>query len=65
MTITQRRALIIDIFPIVETVHDRLNIEVARDCPDCCHFCQASKYYMSWRRQKTHEKLLSLLEEYL
>jgi radical SAM family uncharacterized protein/radical SAM-linked protein len=50
------------IIPFVETVHDRLNIEVARGCPGRCRFCQASKYYKPWR-QRTCEKLLDLLKE--
>ncbi|MCL2335019.1 MAG: TIGR03936 family radical SAM-associated protein [Endomicrobia bacterium] len=46
------------IVPFVETVHNRLNIEVARGCPGQCRFCQASKYYRPWR-----ERPLSVLLE--
>ncbi|MDR1784697.1 MAG: TIGR03960 family B12-binding radical SAM protein [Endomicrobium sp.] len=52
------------IIPFVETVHDRLNIEIARGCLGLCRFCQASKYYRPWR-QRTSEKLLELLRESL
>ncbi|MDR1942295.1 MAG: TIGR03960 family B12-binding radical SAM protein [Endomicrobium sp.] len=49
------------IVPFVETVHNRLNIEVARGCPGQCRFCQASKYYRPWR-QRPVEKLLELVK---
>ncbi|MDR2191892.1 MAG: TIGR03960 family B12-binding radical SAM protein [Endomicrobium sp.] len=50
------------IVPFVETVHNRLNIEVARGCPGQCRFCQASKYYRPWR-QRTLEQLLEFLKD--
>ncbi|GHT05312.1 hypothetical protein AGMMS49929_02720 [Endomicrobiia bacterium] len=50
------------IIPFVKTVHDRLNIEVARGCPGQCRFCQASKYYHPWR-QRPPEKLLDLIKK--
>ncbi|MDR1195616.1 MAG: TIGR03960 family B12-binding radical SAM protein [Endomicrobium sp.] len=50
------------IVPFVETVHNRLNIEVARGCPGQCRFCQASKYYRPWR-QRPLEKLLELVKD--
>ncbi|MDR2066585.1 MAG: TIGR03960 family B12-binding radical SAM protein [Endomicrobium sp.] len=49
------------IIPFVETVHNRLNIEVARGCPGQCRFCQASKYYSPFR-QRPLEKLLELVK---
>lgn len=49
------------IIPFVKTIHDRLNIEVARGCPGQCRFCQASKYYHPWR-QRPLEKLLDLVK---
>jgi radical SAM family uncharacterized protein/radical SAM-linked protein len=48
--------------PFVKTVHDRLNIEVARGCPRQCRFCQAAKYYLPWR-QRPLEKLLDLVKK--
>ncbi|MDR2708660.1 MAG: TIGR03960 family B12-binding radical SAM protein, partial [Elusimicrobiota bacterium] len=48
------------IVPFIETVHNRLNIEVARGCPGRCRFCQASKYYRPWR-QRPVEQLLELV----
>ncbi|MDR1952773.1 MAG: TIGR03960 family B12-binding radical SAM protein [Elusimicrobiota bacterium] len=50
------------IVPFVETVHNRLNIEVARGCPGQCRFCQASKYYRPWR-QRSIDNLLQLVDE--
>jgi radical SAM family uncharacterized protein/radical SAM-linked protein len=50
------------IIPFVDTVHNRLNIEVARGCPGQCRFCQASKYYRPWR-QRPLEKLLDLVKK--
>jgi radical SAM family uncharacterized protein/radical SAM-linked protein len=52
------------IVPFVETVHNRLNIEVARGCIGRCRFCQASKYYRPWRARKV-ETILSLLDKSL
>ncbi|WP_372519827.1 TIGR03960 family B12-binding radical SAM protein [Candidatus Ruminimicrobiellum ovillum] len=52
------------IVPFVETVHNRLNIEVARGCVGRCRFCQASKYYRPWRARKV-ETILNLLDESL
>ena len=49
------------IIPFVETVHNRLNIEVARGCPGQCRFCQASNYYRPFR-QRPLEKLLELVK---
>jgi radical SAM family uncharacterized protein/radical SAM-linked protein len=50
------------IIPFVETVHNRLNIEVARGCPGQCRFCQASKYYRPFR-QRPLETLLDLVKK--
>ena len=52
------------IVPFVETVHNRLNIEVARGCVGRCRFCQASKYYRPWRARKV-ETVIKLLDESL
>lgn len=52
------------IVPFVETVHNRLNIEVARGCVGRCRFCQASKYYRPWRARKV-ETVINLLDESL
>jgi radical SAM family uncharacterized protein len=33
------------IVPYIETVHDRIAIEIMRGCPNNCHFCQARAIY--------------------
>lgn len=33
------------IVPFIETVHDRLAVEIMRGCPHGCRFCQASSIY--------------------
>jgi radical SAM family uncharacterized protein/radical SAM-linked protein len=50
------------IIPFVETVHNRLNIEIARGCPGQCRFCQASKYYYPWR-QRSPSRVLDLVKK--
>jgi radical SAM family uncharacterized protein len=31
--------------PFVQTVHDRMAVEIMRGCPNSCHFCQAGRIY--------------------
>ena len=50
------------IVPFVETVHNRLNIEVARGCIGRCRFCQASKYYRPWRTRNVNT-VMKLVDE--
>ena len=50
------------IVPYVQTVHNRLNIEIARGCIGRCRFCQASKYYRPWRARST-DNILNLLDK--
>jgi radical SAM family uncharacterized protein/radical SAM-linked protein len=47
------------IVPYLQTVHNRLNIELARGCAGQCRFCQAAKYYWPWRL-RPYEQVLSL-----
>ncbi|MDR1928831.1 MAG: TIGR03960 family B12-binding radical SAM protein [Endomicrobium sp.] len=49
------------IVPFIRTVHNRLNIEIARGCPGRCRFCQASKYYSPWRQRST-KKILNIIK---
>ncbi|MFA4854930.1 MAG: TIGR03960 family B12-binding radical SAM protein [Candidatus Omnitrophota bacterium] len=45
--------------PYVQTVHDRVSLEIMRGCPNRCRFCQArSQYYPL--RIRSREKLLGL-----
>jgi len=52
------------IVPYLETVHERLNIEIMRGCPWACRFCQAGFIYHPYR-ERSKEKVLSLIEESL
>ncbi len=52
------------IVPYLETVHERLNIEVMRGCPRTCRFCQAGSIYRPYR-ERSKEKILSLIEQSL
>jgi len=52
------------IVPYLETVHERLNIEIMRGCPWACRFCQAGFIYRPYR-EKSKEKILSLIEQSL
>jgi radical SAM superfamily enzyme YgiQ (UPF0313 family) len=45
----------------VETIHDRINIEIMRGCPNQCRFCQAVKHYRPLR-YRSIEKILELCE---
>jgi radical SAM family uncharacterized protein len=47
------------IVPFVQTVHDRITLEIMRGCPNRCRFCQArSQYYPL--RIRSREKVVSL-----
>ena len=38
-----------EILPICDVVFNRLNVEIARGCPQNCRFCQAKSYYAPFR----------------
>ena len=38
-----------EIVPICDVVFNRLNVEIARGCPQNCRFCQAKSYYAPFR----------------
>jgi radical SAM family uncharacterized protein len=50
------------IVPNVEVIHDRINIEVMRGCPNFCRFCQAVQHYRPVKHRSI-DKVLSLCEE--
>jgi len=52
------------IVPIIRTIHDRVNLEIARGCTRGCRFCQAG---MIWRpaRERRPEVLNTMAEEML
>ena len=45
--------------PYVQTVHDRITLEIMRGCPNRCRFCQARAQYYPLRI-RSREKVLSL-----
>jgi len=47
------------IIPYIETVHDRITIEIMRGCPNHCRFCQARQQYFPFR-QRSINNLLNL-----
>lgn len=49
------------VMPFVETVHDRIPLEVMRGCSRGCRFCQAGMIYRPVR-QRSREKLMDLAE---
>jgi radical SAM family uncharacterized protein len=49
------------VIPSVEVVHDRVNIEIMRGCPNQCRFCQAVQHYRPLK-MRSIEKVLELAE---
>ncbi len=52
------------IVPITSVIFDRLEIEIARGCPQNCRFCQAKAYYAPYRTKK-HESITTELQNSL
>jgi radical SAM family uncharacterized protein len=50
------------VIPNVSTIHDRINMEIMRGCPNQCRFCQAVKHYRPLKRRSI-EKIIELCEE--
>jgi radical SAM family uncharacterized protein len=49
------------VIPNVEVIHDRINIEIMRGCPNQCRFCQAVQHYRPLK-MRTIETVLALAE---
>ncbi len=47
--------------PIVQVIHDRINIEIMRGCPNQCRFCQAVQHYRPLRKRSIG-KVLELID---
>lgn len=52
------------IVPLGNAVFNRLDVEIARGCPQSCRFCQAKSYYAPYR-PKSLENNLSFIEKSL
>lgn len=50
------------LIPFIETVHDRLTIEIMRGCPRGCRFCQAMAIYKPVRL-RPKEEIITQVEE--
>ncbi|MDH3197127.1 MAG: TIGR03960 family B12-binding radical SAM protein [Candidatus Krumholzibacteria bacterium] len=49
------------VVPNVEVIHDRINIEIMRGCPNQCRFCQAVQHYRPLK-MRSIAKVLELAE---
>lgn len=49
------------VMPSVEVIHDRINVEIMRGCPNQCRFCQAVQHYRPLK-MRSIEKVLELAE---
>jgi len=50
------------VMPNVSVVHERINLEIMRGCPNQCRFCQAVKHYRPLKHRSI-ERILELCEE--
>lgn len=44
-----------NLIPYIETIHDRLSVEIMRGCPRACRFCQATSIYRPVRKRPKEE----------
>ena len=49
------------VIPNVEVIHDRINIEIMRGCPNQCRFCQAVQHYRPLK-MRSISKVMELAE---
>ncbi|MCP4705877.1 MAG: radical SAM protein, partial [candidate division Zixibacteria bacterium] len=52
-----------NLIPYIETIHDRLSVEIMRGCPRACRFCQATAIYRPVRKRPKEEIIAQVYEQ--
>jgi len=52
-----------NLVPYIETIHDRLSVEIMRGCPRACRFCQATSIYRPVRIRPRQEIIAQVHEQ--
>ena len=52
-----------NLIPFIETIHDRLSVEIMRGCPRACRFCQATSIYRPVRLRPKEEIMAQVYDQ--